>query len=154
MAFKIQSIDPAIADEVRKLHKSPQYGHPAYTDLGSDRPPCRSCFNRIEPNLEKRILFTYNHFINVDSYPSPGPIYIHENECTPFNANSTIPEYLNEMQLILEGYGPQRWLLAREMNNNQSIEFLIKSILSDLRIEYIHAYSAKAGCFVARIDRI
>lgn len=92
MSFRVLSIDFAIAAEVRESRRSPQYAHPAHTDVGADHPPCRLCLRRIRPGEERRILFTYDSFTASERYPDPGPVFIHEDDCTPFQANNHFPK--------------------------------------------------------------
>ena len=154
MSFRVLPIAPAIAGEVRKSLRSPQYGHPAHVDTGSDHPPCRLCLRRIRPGEERRILFTYNSFTISDPYPSPGPIFIHEDECSAFEQDSIFPEDLKKLSLTLEGYGAGRWLIARERPDEDEIEKAIGRIFLNPAVRYIHVYSAKAGCFIAHVERI
>jgi len=154
MSFRVVPIASAIAGEVRKSLRSPQYGHPAHVDVGADHPPCRLCLRRIRSGEERRILFTYNSFTISDPYPSPGPIFIHEDECSAFERDSTFPEELKKLSLTLEGYGAGRWLVAREQPGEDDVEKAIDRILRNPAVRYIHVYSTKAGCFIAHIDRI
>ena len=154
MSFRVVPIAPAIANEVRKSLRSPQYGHPAHVDTGSDHPPCRSCLRRIRPGEERRILFTYNSFAISDPYPSPGPIFIHEDECPAFEHDSIFPEDLKKLSLTLEGFGAGRWLVARERPDADEIEKAIDRIFRNPAARYIQVYSAKAGCFIAHVERI
>jgi Protein of unknown function (DUF1203) len=154
MSFRVVPIASAIASEVRKSLRAPQYGHPAHVDTGSDHPPCRLCLRRIRPGEERRILFTYNSFTISDPYPSPGPIFIHEDECSVFEGDSTFPEDLKKLSLTLEGYGAGRWLVAREQPAEDEIEKAIGRIFRNPAARYIHVYSTKAGCFIAHVERI
>ena len=154
MSFRVVPIDPAIASEVRNSFRAPQYGHPAHVDTGNDHPPCRLCLRRIRPGEERRILFTYNSFTISDPYPSPGPIYIHADECSPFEHESIFPEDLKKLSLMLEGYGAGRWLVAREQPDEDEIEKTIDRIFRNPAVRYIHIRSTKAGCFIAHVERI
>ena len=153
MSFRVVPIAPAIANEVRKSLRSPQYGHPAHVDTGSDHPPCRLCLRRIRPGEERRILFTYNSGAISDPYPSPGPIFIHEDECSAFEQDSIFPEDLKKLSLTLEGFGAGRWLVAREQPDADEIEKAIDRIFRNPAARYIQVYSAKAGCFIAHVER-
>src|SRR4030095_146017 len=154
MSFRVVPISSAIASEVRKSLRAPQYGHPAHVDTGSDHPPCRLCLRRIRPGEERRILFTYNSFTISDSYPSPGPIFIHEDECSPFEHESIFPEDLKKLNLTLEGYGAGRWLVAREQPDEDEVEKAIDRIFRNPAARYLHVRSTHAGCFIAHIERI
>ena len=71
--YKVVPIDPRLAASVRAEMKSPQYGHPAHAELAKGYGPCRSCLKTFRITGEDRILFTYNPFDGLASYPSPGP---------------------------------------------------------------------------------
>jgi Protein of unknown function (DUF1203) len=109
---------------------------------------------RIRPGEERRILFTYNSGAISDPYPSPGPIFIHEDECSAFEGDSTFPEDLKKLSLTLEGYSAGRWLVAREQPAEDEIEKAIDRIFRNPAARYINIYSTKAGCFIAHVERI
>ncbi len=154
MSFRVVPIASAIATEVRESHRAPHYGHLAHVDTGSDRPPCRLCLRRIRPGEDRRILFTYNSFTISDPYPSPGPIFIHEDDCSPFEHESMFPEDLKKLSLTFEGYGAGRWLVAREQPDEDEIEKAIVRIFRNPAVLYIHIRSTKAGCFIAHVERV
>jgi Protein of unknown function (DUF1203) len=106
--------DASISDQVPESLHSPQYGHPAHSELAAGYGPCRSCLNVFCAGEERRLLFTYNPFDGLDEYPSPGPIFIHESQCSPYSQGSIFPPALRGLPLTLEGYGIGRWLVARE----------------------------------------
>lgn len=91
--FTVLPIPSEICEQVRQSLKSPQYGHPAHAEPAAGYGPCRSCLRKFCVGSDRRLLFTYNPFAEIDSYPSPGPIFIHENTCKPFDQISTFPAW-------------------------------------------------------------
>ena len=83
--FRVLPIDSKIAEQVRSTLKSPQYGHPAHKELATGYGPCRLCLKQFQTGEEDRILFTYNPFESLDSYPSPGPVFIHAKSCPGYD---------------------------------------------------------------------
>jgi hypothetical protein len=151
--FRTIPIDPAISQQVRSTGKSPQYGHPAHIEIAAGYGPCRACLKQFRVGAEKRILFTYNPFTGIDAYPSPGPVFIHEEECESFSRTSTFPEELRQLPITLEAFGDDRWILGRERPVADEIEAAIQKCFAIPGVRYIHVRNTEAGCFMARIER-
>lgn len=151
--FRVLPINPALAEAVRGTLKSPQYGHPAHVELAAGYGPCRACLRQFRSGEEDRILFTYNPFEGLDSYPSPGPVFVHAKSCAIYAERNQFPEELRPLPLTLEAYGDNRWLIARERPAEQEIETAVERLLGTSGVRYIHVRNTKAGCFIARIER-
>jgi hypothetical protein len=151
-SYRVIAIPQQIAQEVRADLKSPQYGHLAHVEVAKGYGPCRSCLQPFRTGEENRILFTYNPFAGLDPYPSPGPIFIHEEYCTAYNAPG-FPKALRELPLILEGYGRGRWLITREQVVRNNVDEVLERLFSLPAVEYVHVRNAEAGCFIAHIER-
>jgi hypothetical protein len=151
--FRVLPIDSKLAEEVRSTLKSPQYGHPAHIELAKGYGPCRACLKQFRTGEEDRILFTYNPFENLDSYPSPGPVFIHAQSCTSYDKPQVFPGELRSLPLTLEAFGENRWIIARERPSADEIESSIEQLLHTSGVRYIHIRNTEAGCFIARIER-
>ncbi|MGH9746894.1 MAG: DUF1203 domain-containing protein [Candidatus Acidiferrales bacterium] len=151
--FTIRAIPETISRSARATLKSPQYGHPAHAELAGGTGPCRQCLRTFEVGQERRILFTYNPFDGVDPYPSPGPIFVHETPCATYSAANEFPDTLRALPLMLEGYGRNRWIAAREKIDDGAAEAAIAKIFQDPAVEYIHVRHGEAGCFIAHVAR-
>jgi len=150
--FRVLPIDSKLAEEVRSTLKSPQYGHPAHTELAKGYGPCRACLKQFRTGEEDRILFTYNPFESLDSYPSPGPVFIHAKSCVSYSEPDQFPEELKSLPLTLEAYGENRWIIARERPTADDIERSVARLLQTTGVRYIHIRNTEAGCFIARIE--
>jgi hypothetical protein len=151
--FRVLPIDFKIAEQVRSTLKSPQYGHPAHKELATGYGPCRLCLKQFRTGEEDRILFTYNPFESLDSYPSPGPVFIHAKSCPGYDDQRAFPEELRSLPLTLEAYGENRWIIARERPSADEIENSVERLLQTNGVRYIHIRNTEAGCFIARIAR-
>jgi len=151
--FRVLSIPENLAQQAREMKKSPQYGHPVHIEVASGYGPCRQCLRRFQEGQDSRLLFTYNPFEGHDPYPSPGPIFIHEQPCETYPADHGFPEELRSLPLILEGYGRGRWLVTQERIHEGKVEEAIERIFSLPAVEYIHVRNLEAGCFIAQIER-
>ena len=152
MNFRVIVIPQEIARQTRETLKSPQYGHPAYTDLAKGYGPCRSCLRTFERDKENRILFTYNAFAGLSNLPLPSPIFIHQNDCERYQSNE-FPADLRALPIVLEGYGRESRLVAREKVANKDFEAVINRLFAHHSVDYLHIRNAEAGCFIARIER-
>ena len=150
--YRIVALAPAISEAVRETLRAPGYGHPAYVELAQSYGPCRSCLATFRQGEEERILFTYNPFANSDGLPAPGPIFIHRDSCTPY-LGTRFPDGLRHLDLFLEGYGDHGWRVQRMRVVAGDVESPLAKLLADPGIEFVDVRNAKAGCFIARIER-
>jgi hypothetical protein len=153
MSYKVVPIASDIARSVRENMKSPQYGHPAFSDVAKGYGPCRVCLKTFVKGAEERILFTYNAFENLSKLPLPSPVYIHKDRCEAFD-ESGFPPALIDLPLLLEGYGEESALVKREAVKKEIIDHQIAELFALEDVDYINLRNAEAGCFVARIERL
>lgn len=153
MNYKVVPVSPEIARSVRENLKSPQYGHPAFTDVAKGSGPCRVCLQTFVKGAEERILFTYNSFENLSNLPQPAPVYIHKEDCEKFDKKG-FPPSLGDLPLLFEGYGEESELVTREAVGKENIDCQIAEIFALKDVRYINIRNSEAGCFVARIDRL
>ena len=127
-------------------------GHPF--NVRSDRAgthgygPCRSCLRRFREG-EQRLLFPFNPFTSrFGDYA--GPVFIHEEECDPFDSNGFPPE-LRDVPLLMRAYDSQFGLVGDALPEPASIEADVDRLLADERTASQHIRNHNAKCFVARI---
>lgn len=151
--YRVTAISYDIADKVRTSLRSPQYGHPAHLELATGFGPCRSCLHTFQEGQEERILFTYNSFSGTDLTPQPGPIFIHQKDCHRYQ-ESEFPSDLNRLELLLEAYNAEGKVTASKNPVIGKAEEAILKLLSDESVTFVQIRNAKAGCYVARIERL
>lgn len=153
LPIRIVAIPTEVAEAVRATLRAPVYGFLAHAELATDAAPCRHCLQLTKPGADRRILFTYDRFAGVESLPQPGPVYVHEEPCARFAADSGFPDELRASPRTLEGYARGRRLLAQEYVSDGKFEPVIQELFARPDVDYIQVNSTTAGCFTFRIER-
>lgn len=153
MAIRVLAIPTEVAKSVRATMRAPVYGHPAYSELATDPAPCRHCLRLTTPGVDRRILFTYDRFAEVESLPLPGPVFVHAEECQRYSEDAGFPEELRSSPRTLEAYARGRRLLAQEYVTDGKAEEVIERLFARPDVDYIHVSSTTAGCYTFRIER-
>ena len=152
LPIRVVAIPTEVAEAVRATMRAPVYEHPAHAEVGSDSAPCRHCLRLITPG-ERRILFTYDRFAQVESLPLPGPIFVHADSCPRYPDGAGFPEELRASPRTLEAYARGRQLLAKEYVTDGKMEEAIAQLFAHPAADYIHVNSTTAGCFTFRVER-
>jgi hypothetical protein len=151
--FRVIAMDEDVAARVRTTLESPDYPHPAHSEVAADPAPCRVCLGRFAPGEERRLLFTYDPFRDTVDLPLPGPIFIHEDGCPRYEADRGFPPALRESRLTFNAYGADRTLAARERTEGAGeVDAAIERLLAADGVDYVHVRSTTAGCFLCRLD--
>ena len=151
-AMKIVAMPTEVANEVRSTLKAPKYGFPAHVETATDAAPCRHCLRTFAPGKDRRILFTYDRFAGVESFPQPGPVYIHADNCERYDS-AEFPEELRNSPRTLEAYAQGRELVGTEYVADGKYEDAIEKLFAHREAAYIQVNSTTAGCFTFRIER-
>jgi hypothetical protein len=151
-SYRVIAIPEKVSHKVRTILKAPGYGHPAHVEVATGYGPCRACLRKFREGDEERVLFTYDPFHGLDSYPSPGPVFIHREDCPRFDGEGFPPE-LRDLPLTLEAYGPERWIVARERVTDGEVDAAIGRLLAHEGVGYLHVRNTEAGCYIARVER-
>lgn len=150
MQFVVSSVPLETARKVRETLRSPQYGHPATVDVARGYGPCRACLRTFVVGEEKRILFTFNPFES--GVPAPGPVFVHEEPCTPFRTDSLLTD-LRDLPLLFEPLSPDGVPLARVRVDGADVDGFVAEQFERPDVASILVRNAEAGCFIARIER-
>ena len=148
--FRIVALEELVADHVRSRLRAPVYGHPAHVEVATGTGPCRLCLRPFEVGAEERLLFTYNPFPE-GATPSPGPVFVHPRACPRFEGDG-FPSELSSLPLLLEGYDDGGMALVRRAVNGDAARD-VERVLAVSGVSYAHIRNAKAGCFIARVER-
>ena len=153
MSYRIVRIDTNLVSEVRKSLASPQYPSlAAAVSVANGYGPCRSCLSVFDQGNENRIFFTYNAFEGLSELPDPGPVFIHEHECTSYSADE-FPADLLTLPLLFEAFTNDGSMLSRTPVDAESVDDQLAEILRHSPVGFINVRNAEAGCFVCRIER-
>jgi hypothetical protein len=153
--YRVVPIADEVADEVRRTLRSPGYGHPAHREVADGHGPCRSCLRTFRPTGEERLLFTHDAFAGVESYPLPGPVFVHADACEPYARTDRFPAELRDKSLALHAYRHGR-VPVREgqaHGGDPDPDVLLSKLFADPDVDYVQVHSLQAGCFVCHVAR-
>ncbi|MGH9765247.1 MAG: DUF1203 domain-containing protein, partial [Blastocatellia bacterium] len=136
--FRTLAIPSKVADLVRSTLRSPGYGHPVTESIATGYGPCRHCLRFFDTGVDRRLLFTYDPFYEVEPLPLPGPVFIHAEACERYKEDAGFPAYLGSHPLTLNGYGRGRRLTAQEYVTDGNVDGLIQELLTRSDVDYIH----------------
>jgi len=153
LPIRIVAIPTEVAEAVRATLRAPVYGFPAHAEVATDDAPCRHCLRTFAVGEDRRILFTYDRFAGVESYPQPGPVYVHADNCPRYSEDAGFPEELRGSPRTVEAYARGRRLLAQEYVADGKFEPVIEKLLAHSNVDYLQVNSTTAGCFTFRIER-
>jgi hypothetical protein len=153
LPIRIVAIPTEVAEAVRATLRAPVYGFPAHAELATDAAPCRHCLRTFVVGEDRRILFIYDRFSDVESLPQPGPVYVHADACTRYAEDAGFPEELRGSPRTVEAYAYGRRLLAQEFVADGQFELAIEKLLAQSGVDYLQVNSTTAGCFTFRIGR-
>ncbi len=151
-SYRIQGMPEAIATAARDSMKSPQYGHPAHSEMATGYGPCRLCLQTFQAGTDERLLFTYQPFSDPAALPAPGPVFIHRTPCQRYDGPD-LPEALRPLPLVLEGYGSSGVPVLQRRVGASRFEAVVDDVFEAADVQYGHLRNAEVGCFIARVDR-
>ena len=131
---------------------APLTDDPGAVRVRVDKPnayPCRRCLQDGEVG-ETMVLFSYDPFVGASPYSGPGPIYVHDRDCTAFDGDD-IPDQLTRRLLSVRAYDDRHMLVDADVVEGVELEDTAERLLRDAT--YLHVHNARPGCFAARIDR-
>jgi hypothetical protein len=131
---------------------APLTDEPGAVRVRADKPndyPCRRCLTDAEPG-ETMLLLSYDPFTGTSPYSGPGPIYVHDRDCTAFDGDE-IPDQLTRRLLSVRAYDDDHMLVDADVIEGTELDAAAQRLLRDA--SYLHVHNARPGCFAARIDR-
>ena len=147
------AINEATAEKVRATRRSPGYGHPVHAEIATGYGPCRLCLRDFEVGADRRLLFTLDPFYGLESYPLPGPVFIHETECDRYPEYGGFPEDLLAHDLTLVAYGRGRVQIEEQRVTGEAVEPALDRLLARADVDYVHVRDTSAGCYDLRVER-
>lgn len=152
MEYLVRGVPQHLADEVRRTHRSPGYGHPAPAELAAGTGPCRCCLRPFIPGVDRRLLFTYRPPGRDGTLTAPGPVFIHEEHCEAWTGEG-FPEALLVLPLALEARAARSLVTGLSTPAADCVETAIRDLFGHAGAEWLHLRHAEAGCFIATVEK-
>lgn len=142
----------AIAQSTRRELRD-AYGHELKVEILEGTAPCRLCL-RIARAGERMILMSYNPFGgDYGPYSEVGPIFIHADECEPYEATSEVPPDFIGRELVLRAYNLRHAIQDSAIAPALDAPAVAARFFEDPDVAYIHARHTTYGCFDFKIER-
>jgi hypothetical protein len=156
--FRIISLTKEWAQKQRNSMQD-EFGHKIIRELAMGRGPCRVSLRPFRPGIDERLLLSHSPFEKDNAFNQRGPIFIHADEVEAYADVYRFPPEIKEdkehFHLTLIGYSSEQKMVYTQLVGERDIDKLIE-ILFDKHpeIEYLHARSAGACCFICKIERV
>ena len=156
--FRVVPLSKEYAKKIRTSKKD-NYGHEVIEQLSNGRGPCRVSLKPFTPGVDKRLLFTHSPFTIDNAYDQPVPVFIHTGEIEEYADIYRFPPEIKadkkHFQITLIGYNTAQMMVYTKLVGDEDIDNLIEIIFNEKpEVEYLHARSAKACCYICKIERI
>ncbi len=156
--FKIISLTEEYARKIRETKKD-DFGHDIIEQVATGRGPCRVSLKPFVPGEDSRLLLSHSPFEIDNAFNQPGPIFIHKNEVKAYEDIYRFPpEIKNDKEhfhLTLIGYSADQQMVFTALVGNDDVDTLIvETFERHPKVEYLHARSAEACCFICKIERV
>ncbi|RIK94898.1 MAG: DUF1203 domain-containing protein [Proteobacteria bacterium] len=114
--------------------------------------PCRVSLMDAEVG-EEVLLINFEHQPAATPFRASHAVYVRPQAEEANLAAGEVPALLRCRLLSLRAFDAAGMMVDAEVTAGADIESLINQLFADPRAAYIHAHAAKAGCYLARIDR-
>jgi len=157
--FKIVPLSEEYADKIRETRKD-DFGHVVAEQIASGKGPCRVSLKPFEVGKDVRLLLSHSPFETDNAYNQPGPIFISKEKIAAYTDIYRFPPEIKadkkSFTLTLIGYSKdQQMMYTKLVADNEDVDLLIPEIFTKYPgIEYLHARSAQACCFICKIERV
>lgn len=156
--FKIVPLSKEYAAKIRETNKD-DFGHDVIEQVATGKGPCRVSLKPFVSGRDTRLLLSHSPFSIDNAYNQPGPIFINKNEVEPYRDIYRFPPEIKEdkksFALSLIGYDKNQYMIFTQLVGDNDVDDLIEKIFAEQpNVEYLHARSSKACCFICKIERI
>ncbi|MES1218054.1 MAG: DUF1203 domain-containing protein [Bacteroidota bacterium] len=156
--FKIVPLSKEYVKTIRE-NKTDHYGHEVIEQIANGLGPCRVSLKPFVRGKDKRLLFTHSPFTIANAYDQPGPVFINAEEVEEYADIYRFPPEIKadkeHFHITLIGYSKQQMMVYTKMVGDADVDEMIEQIFNEKpEVEYLHARSAEACCYMCRIERI
>ena len=86
-------------------------------------------------------------------YRATHAIFVREGAETPYDRVDEIPEAMKARTLSLRAFDADHMMIDADLAEGDQAEPLIRRLLGNPEVAYIHAHYAKRGCYAGKIER-
>jgi len=156
--FKIVPLSKEYAARIRATRKD-DFGHEVIEQLANGLGPCRVSLKPFKRGEDKRLLLMHSPFSVNNAFNQSGPVFIHSEEVEEYSDVYRFPPEVKadkiHFPLTLIGYDTDQQMVYTKLVGDDDVDELIIRIFNQHpEIEYLHARSAVAACYICKIERV
>jgi len=156
--FKIVPLSREYANKLKENNRD-DFGHEVIEQIATGKGPCRVSLKPFIVGRDVRLLISRSPFVVDNAFNQPGPVFIHKKDVEPYNDIYRFPPEIKadkeSFQLTLIGYTKEQMMTFTQLVGDDDVDLLIPKIFEERPdIEYLHARSAEASCFICKIERV
>jgi len=115
--------------------------------------PCRISLEHAQVG-EELLLINHEHQSANSPYRASHAIFIRDGLEKAGECVDRLPEVLTSRLLSVRAFDPDGMMLDAEVCEGVHAEALIVKMFKDPKVLYLHAHTARRGCYLARIERV
>ena len=155
--FKIVPLSKEYAARIRTTRKD-DFSHEVIEQIASGLGPCRVSLKPFKRGEDKRLLLSHSPFSTDNAFNQPGPVFIQADEVEEYSDIYRFPPEIKadkkHFHLTLIGYSAdQQMVYTKLVGDNDVDELIVRIFDNHPEIEYLHARSAEASCYICKIER-
>lgn len=156
--FKIVPLSNEYANKIRENNKD-DFGHEVIEQVATGKGPCRVSLKPFAVGKDVRLLISHCPFTVDNAFNQPGPVFIHKKIVEAYSDIHRFPPEIKadkeSFHLTLIGYNNEQMMVFTQLVGDDDVDLLISEIFEERPdVEYLHARSAEASCFICKIERV
>ena len=155
--FKIVPLSSEQANKIKENNKD-DFGHEVIEQLATGKGPCRVSLKPFKVGQDVRLLISHSPFTIDNAFNQSGPVFIHKKDVEAYSDIHCFPPEIKadkeSFHLTLIGYDKKQMMIFTQLVGDDDVDLLIPKIFEERpEVEYLHARSAEASCFICKIER-
>jgi len=156
--FKIVPLSREYANKIKENNMD-DFGHDVIEQIATGKGPCRVSLKPFIVGQDVRLLISHSPFAVDNAFNQPGPVFIHKKEVEAYSDIHRFPPEIKadkeSFHLTLIGYTKEQMMIFTQLVGDDDVDLLIPKIFEEQpEVEYLHARSAEASCFICKIERV
>jgi hypothetical protein len=96
-----------------------------------------------------------NHVCQPENTPyrATHAIFVREGSEATYEGVDEVPEVMRGRLLSLRAYDAEHMMIDADVAEGDAVEPLIRRLLANPKVAYVHAHNAKRGCYSGKIER-
>jgi hypothetical protein len=86
-------------------------------------------------------------------YRATHAIFVHDGAAVTYDRIGEVPEVMKVRPLSLRAFDAGHMMVDADLAEGEQVEPLIRRLLANADVAYIHAHYAKRGCYSGKIER-